>query len=582
MRNSISLVITIAWALIFALIPQRSYAQDNVSLVDAVNLYDNGDYSNASLLFERILKQNRDNDAAHYYLGMSYYSLKETDKAELHLLEAVRLDGSNFWYKYRLAQFYSYIGRNDESIAIYEKLLADYPKRDDLYFDLIDIYLALGKNDEAMSTLDKIETSFGKNESTCRVRVNILNAQGKEEEALKCLKAFNKDYSSPWALSVLANYEMSMYNDSTAIAYYNAPPEFDIIGSKLVKYNGITEDVTIPDGVTVVGMAAFDGNTAVKKVYFPGSLKKIEGNAFRGCVNLEEINMPEGVEEIGRMAFEDSAITDVTIPSSLKTFGIFSRCEKVERVVIPPTVTAIGDNAFENCFNLKEVIIPDSVNYIGINAFKNCTGLTELTIPESVNAIGGGAFKGCKNLKTLNIPREVSLNSSGHFYGCESLETIEIPNNLRRIHGNMFYGCKSLRRINIPSDIVSIESSAFGNCKSLTIVTIPAGVEEIKSEAFKGCSNLTNVDILGNDIRLGSNVFEDCEYLEVVDFHGHIEELGYDIFDDCPRLKAIFVKKDSGYERVLYRLKGEGLGNVLNTTRDGGDGLVSRIIKKII
>ena len=50
---------------------------------------------------------------------------------------------------------------------------------------------------------------------------------------------------------------------------------------------------------------------------------------------------------------------------------------------------------YYSCSSLTSIIIPNSVTSIGEYAFYNCTGLTSITIPESVTSIGGGAFKGC-------------------------------------------------------------------------------------------------------------------------------------------------------------------------------------------
>lgn len=51
-------------------------------------------------------------------------------------------------------------------------------------------------------------------------------------------------------------------------------------------------------------------------------------------------------------------------------------------VVIPDTLTEIGNNAFECCTNLKSITIPDNVTKIGDNAFANCANLKYVRVPE--------------------------------------------------------------------------------------------------------------------------------------------------------------------------------------------------------
>lgn len=84
--------------------------------------------------------------------------------------------------------------------------------------------------------------------------------------------------------------------------------------------------------------------------------------------------------------------------TELKGYHAFGHCEGLTSVVIPKSVTSIGDGAFSGCMGLTAITIPDSVTSIGKWAFSGCTGLTAISIPNSVTSIGYRAFEGYVDL----------------------------------------------------------------------------------------------------------------------------------------------------------------------------------------
>jgi hypothetical protein len=151
---------------------------------------------------------------------------------------------------------------------------------------------------------------------------------------------------------------------------------------------------TIPNGVTGIGMRAFDS-----------------------CHNLSSVMIGESVTNIGDHAFYNcSSLTSVTISESVTNIGeyAFGWCSSLASVEIPNNVEIIGNSAFISCRSLASVTIGESVTNIGYNAFAWCSSLASVTIGESVTSIGELAFYDCYNLTSVTnlSPTPQVINSN--------------------------------------------------------------------------------------------------------------------------------------------------------------------------
>ena len=198
---------------------QEAAAENDI--ISAVALYNERNFDGAKAILDRLRVNDPSNDAAWYWSALVCLGKNDIPAAEEYLKVACDLDPSNFWYRFRLATLYRVTSRQELTVDMYEKLLADFPKKSDLYFDLVDMYTAQGETEKALETLKEIETVFGMTESIAMFRFNLLQQSGRQEEAFASLEEYNKKYSSPYVLTTLGDYQMNMYNDSTALAYYN-------------------------------------------------------------------------------------------------------------------------------------------------------------------------------------------------------------------------------------------------------------------------------------------------------------------------------------------------------------------------
>lgn len=190
-------------------------------VLSAVTRFNERDIDGAVTILKEVTSRYPDNDAAWYYLAQCAMGKMDLVTAEECYRKAAELDPDNFWYRYRLAGLYAVTSRTELTVDMYEKLLEDFPKKSDLYFDLVEMYASQKEYDKALETLKEIETVFGMTESIAVYRFNLLRMLNRQEEAFKSLEEYNKEYSSPFVLSTLADYQMAMYNDSTALAYYD-------------------------------------------------------------------------------------------------------------------------------------------------------------------------------------------------------------------------------------------------------------------------------------------------------------------------------------------------------------------------
>ena len=221
----------------------------------------------------------------------------------------------------------------------------------------------------------------------------------------------------------------------------------------------------------------------------------------------------------------------------------FSFCSSLSEIVIPSSVTSIGDGAFSCCHSLSEIVIPSSVTSIGDHAFSGCDSLSEIVIPSGVTSIGNYAFSGCSSLKYISIPKSViGLNGnpfvewkgkleclSPNFvyeddilfnkdksriisFRNQNIKSYIIPSSVTSIGDHAFSCCDSLSEIVIPSSVTSIGDCAFSCCDSLSEIVIPSSVTSIGDSAFSCCDSLSEIVIPSSITCIGDSAFFNCKF----------------------------------------------------------------------
>jgi hypothetical protein len=201
----------------------------------------------------------------------------------------------------------------------------------------------------------------------------------------------------------------------------------------------------------------------------------------------------------------------INIPSEVNGYTVkrigkwaFSWRGGLTSVSIPETVESIGTQAF-NITGLTDIILPSNLKTIEDFVFQGCTGITSVTIPASVTSIAGGTFDAATNLASIEVESgnqvydsrndcnaiiETATNSL--IQGCKN--TV-IPNSVVNIADGAFIACSELTSIIIPEGVTSIGRCAFDRCTSLASVIIPSSLTSIGENAFAGCENLISVTV---------------------------------------------------------------------------------------
>lgn len=366
------------------------------------------------------------------------------------------------------------------------------------------------------------------------------------------------------------------------------------------QFNSYSGDVVIPATISFNGV-----NFRVTK---------ITDNAFRDCAQLTSVQIPEGITSIGSRAFDHAGITSIVIPNSVTSIayccfesctslaqvefgngirtinpGLFRKCTALENLVLPPSITSIGENAFAGS-GLKSITLPSSVVRINDDAFLNCNKLdtvhidnltawckiiftkiksnpltvahrlfidgqplTEITLPEDVAVVKPYAFCGLV-VDRLAIDAS-SLTSIGNyaFYQSEigRLDIMDVEGwlNLEIIgresnpidHAQQVYfdGLDTPGVVVLPATMTRVGENAFNGCTWLRSITIPPSIVEIGAYAFAGCTGLETVTLPDSLRTIGEHAFSDCTNLQDVTLGSGLETIMDGAFTNCCRLNTI-------------------------------------------
>lgn len=350
--------------------------------------------------------------------------------------------------------------------------------------------------------------------------------------------------------------------------------EFVTVSNRLLRYNGVSETVVIPENIEIIDAFAFTNNKTIKKVVINENVTEIGDQSFLECSNLREVELAESISKIGAGAFmhtewlenypNDYVIvgdmvlisykgneSEVEIPDTVKIIGrqafSFNDCSKI---IIPESVETINSAAFMLCSNLAEIEIPDNIEVIPRRMCYLCPQLKSISMPEKVRVIGEEAFSNCQLLECIILPSKVKIISKFAFDGCDQLEKLSINDGCRYICSGSFTNCRVLEAVYIPRTIIKIGEYAFFCCTQLREVTMNYGVQYLGEGTFAVCTSLHDISLPMSIVEVGLGCFMDCYNLQTVRCCGNIKEIKMNTFKGCSNLAEI--KLSENLEKIGY------------------------------
>lgn len=356
-------------------------------------------------------------------------------------------------------------------------------------------------------------------------------------------------------------------------------------------------------------------------------------NAFNGCVSLRSVSFKDPIRVIESGAFANTKITsfDAREVASVGNDAFYG-CSELKSFNLGGnnTIKTIGDSAFERCTALESIVLPNTLTNLGECAFAYNTSLTVFKYANSDLEIEQGILVGCKAIKELDLaelpgdyvgylfldpddnvrnytdeqlakkyssiisPNLVKITLSGSatelkklaFAGCKNLQALSLPKGIVSIEDYAFADCQKLVDINLGDTVESIGKYAFMNT-GITAFVLPKAMTEVSRGMFLDCKNLESITLHENVTAIGEEAFKNCEKLSKADLFevksiddyafantglekivvpADVEYVGIAIFKDCNSLKEITAPLTDGI------FKSDTIAKIINYFTEYGIG----------
>lgn len=300
-------------------------------------------------------------------------------------------------------------------------------------------------------------------------------------------------------------------------------------------YSDSVRAVCVEEGVRDIGSYAFYEMYCLEDVTLPSTLRAVMPYAFSECPSLQAVTFPDGLERISDRAFAYTALTEVSLPDSVKTLGcgVFDGATELTSVTLREGLQTIGDNCFADCSALTDITFPESVISFGTDLMQNDTAWYRLheaepfvmlnsrtlyryqgdspdvEIPDGITQIDAACFtfpiiyedgdawvweEPRTDIRSVTLPDSLTVLPEKLFSGNSGLKQLRLGSGVRTLPDALCQNCTALTEVILPDGLLCIGKLTFSGCSGLEAIRIPDSVQDIALTAFQGTAFLENAD----------------------------------------------------------------------------------------
>ena len=187
------------------------------------------------------------------------------------------------------------------------------------------------------------------------------------------------------------------------------------------------------------------------------------------------VNSPSGVVEV-----PDTIEVQYDILDTFIQLGMFNQPGGTVEPDFHFAVKSIGDRAFY-LKNLTGLVLPPTITTIGQYAFYGCQRLTDVTFDEGLKEIKRFAFAKCIKWAEVEFPQSLAIIGSDALAGC-AFEDLVLPDGVTTIGNHAFEECRKLKFMEIGTGVRTIGNCAFMNDDQLLGVYMNSSIAPLLGE----------------------------------------------------------------------------------------------------